>query len=165
MTYKISTEKIYKLAASCELPVSGEIMLILKFCHKRDFSLVIFSELKKYKEVALYPEFLIQIRRADRFKNTRVKYNVVGGEISALRNYKTHSTRTARLGVPLFRTCIQKWRDSRKKRDNASLWGERDRNTHENSPSICHNHKVLERLTTELVYASRIKGKRKLLHW
>jgi len=44
-----SPGKLCKLAASCELSVSGEIRLILKFCHKRDFSLVIFSGLENYK--------------------------------------------------------------------------------------------------------------------
>lgn len=43
-------------------------LLILKFCHKRGFSLVIFSGLEMYKEVALYPEFFSQIRKADRFR-------------------------------------------------------------------------------------------------
>lgn len=93
-----------------------------------------------------------------------MKHNIVWGEISALRNYRTHSTHVARLSVPLFRTCIQRWRDSIKTQDNASLWGGRDKTQHENSPSVCNNHKV-ERLTTELVHGPRIKGKRKLLHW
>lgn len=58
MTYNRSNENLCKFGASCEISISGEIMLILKLHRNRDFTVVkareknlclFFSGLKQYR--------------------------------------------------------------------------------------------------------------------
>lgn len=125
-----STGKLCKLAASCELPVSGRIMLILKSCDKRDFT--DFLRIEAVQRDSIIPWVTSPDQKSRQVQRMHVwiqccTYSVrlVRGILfkdNALWNYRTHSTHTGYLSMPWFRRCVQKRTDSIKN-GTVQHWG------------------------------------------